>query len=126
MQIFSRKSLIILFFLFHLDSFGNDIYEFKDSYQEQRFFSIIDEIRCPKCTSGSLASSNAPVSEDLKKKIFELLEDGYTDQDIRNYVVERFGKDSVYQPKFSENIFLWLAPLVFIIFLLSIFHFVRR
>ncbi len=112
--------------IFSVSLNAEELFDFQDLQTETRYYQLIDEIRCPKCTSGSLASSNAPVSEDLKKKIFELLEDGYTDQDIRNYVVERFGKDSVYQPKFSENIFLWLSPLVFIIFLLSIFHFVRR
>lgn len=118
--------IFLCLMIFSVSLNSEELFDFQDLQTEARYYQLIDEIRCPKCTSGSLASSNAPVSEDLKKKIFELLEDGYTDQDIRNYVVERFGKDSVYQPKFSENVFLWLAPLVFIIFLLSIFHFVRR
>ena len=115
MQSFSRKYLIVLFFLFHLDLSANDIYEFKDSYQEQRFFSLIDEIRCPKCTSGSLASSDAPVSKDLKDRIYFMILDEKSDQEIKDFVIQRYGKQSDYNPSFSENLFLWLMPLIFFI-----------
>ena len=115
MQSFSRKYLIVLFFLFHLDLSANDIYEFKDSYQEQRFFSLIDEIRCPKCTSGSLASSDAPVSKDLKDRIYFMILDEKSDQEIKDFVIQRYGKQSDYNPSFAENLFLWLMPLIFFI-----------
>ena len=112
--------------IFSISLNAEELFDFQDLQTEKRYYQLIDEIRCPKCTSELPSKFKCSCLRRFKEKIFELLEDGYTDQDIRNYVVERFGKDSVYQPKFSENIFLWLAPLVFIIFLLSIFHFVRR
>jgi len=46
------------------------IYEFDNSVEEKRFYSLISEIRCPKCTSGSIASSDVPVSRDLKQKVY--------------------------------------------------------
>ena len=51
--------------------FSSEVYKFKSVNDEDRFYALIHEIRCPKCTSGSIASSNAPVSEDLKMKIAE-------------------------------------------------------
>ena len=91
-----------------------------------RYYKIINEVRCPKCTSGSLASSNAPISEDLKKKIFTLIQQGYSDQEIKDYVVERYGKDSLYEPDFNENLILWLSPLFFLIIAVLVALFVRR
>ncbi|RCL41093.1 MAG: cytochrome c-type biogenesis protein CcmH [SAR86 cluster bacterium] len=117
---------MVLFFLFHLDSFSNDIYEFKDSFQEQRFFSLIDEIRCPKCTSGSLASSDAPVSKDLKDRIYFMILDEKSDQEIKDFVIQRYGKQSDYNPSFSENLFLWLMPLIFFISIIIFFGLKKR
>ena len=59
--------------IFSVSLNAEELFDFQDLQTEIRYYQLIDEIRCPKCTSGSLASSNAPVSEDLKKKIFELL-----------------------------------------------------
>ena len=118
---------IILFFLiFSGQLTGDTSLVFNSDEDEYRYYKIINEIRCPKCTSGSLASSNAPISEDLKKKIFTLIQQGYSDQEIKVYVVERYGKDSLYEPDFNENLILWLSPLFFLIIVVLVALFVRR
>ena len=118
---------IILFFLiFSGQLTGDSSQVFNSVEDEYRYYKIINEIRCPKCTSGSLASSNAPISEDLKKKIFTLIQQGYSDQEIKDYVVERYGKDSLYEPDFNENLILWLSPLFFLIIVVLVALFVRR
>ena len=118
---------IILFFLMFSGQLAGDTsLVFNSDEDEYRYYKIINEIRCPKCTSGSLASSNAPISEDLKKKIFTLIQQGYSDQEIKDYVVERYGKDSLYEPDFNENLILWLSPLFFLIFIVLVALFVRR
>ena len=96
--------------------FGEEIYAFEDPIYEKRFSTLLNEIRCPKCTSGSLASSDAPISRDLKNKIYEMISFGYSDDEIIIYVTDRYGNDSSYEPDFSENIMLWLLPLIFLIF----------
>ena len=73
------KSLLLTFFISSTSVIGDSLYNFEDVKDEERFYSLIKEIRCPKCTSGSLASSNAPVSEDIKKKIIQLIKEGKTD-----------------------------------------------
>ena len=57
------KSLLFIFFISSSNVLGDSLYNFENIKDEERFYSLIKEIRCPKCTSGSLASSNAPVSE---------------------------------------------------------------
>ena len=105
--------------IFSVHTAGESLFIFNSDEDEARYYQIINEIRCPKCTSGSLSSSNAPISEDLKRKIYELIQEGRSDQEIKDYVVQRFGKASLYEPDFSENLFLWLSPVVFL-FLIAI------
>lgn len=107
-------SFIAIFMIFSVYTAGESLFIFNSYEDEARYYEIINEIRCPKCTSGSLSSSNAPISEDLKRKIYELIQEGRSDKEIKDYVVQRYGKDSLYEPDFSENLFLWLSPAVFL------------
>ena len=124
----SKKFLILFsFLLLSTPSFNQMVYEFNDSLQEKRFYALISEIRCPKCTSGSIASSDAPVSRDLKNKVYELVLTGSTDQEIIKYVSERFGDFSDYRPALEgSNYFLWFGPFVFLGLMLVIFFIKRR
>ncbi len=124
----SKKFLILFsFLLLSTPSFNQVVYEFNDSLQEKRFYALISEIRCPKCTSGSIASSDAPVSRDLKNKVYELVLAGSTDQEIKKYVSERFGDFSDYRPALEgSNYFLWFGPFIFLGLMLVIFFIKRR
>ena len=108
--------------------FSGTIYEFSNDEDEKRFNKLIKDIRCPKCTSGSLSSSNAPISEDLKLKIAEMINEGKSNIEIKEYVAFRFGKDSLYEPEFSkETYLLWFLPfLVLLIGLLLFFFRIRK
>jgi len=102
------------------------VYEFDKTDDEIRFNNLIKEIRCPKCTSGSLSSSNAPVSEDLKLRIVEMIKQGKSDSEIKEYVSQRFGKESLYDPEFNQDTYLlWFSPVIFIILAFVLF-FLRR
>jgi len=106
---------------------ANAIYEFDNSVEEKRFYSLISEIRCPKCTSGSIASSDVPVSRDLKQKVYELILAGSTDKEIKAYVTDRFGASSDYKPAFEgANYLLWFGPFIFLGILMLIFLLNRR
>jgi cytochrome c-type biogenesis protein CcmH len=124
--------MLTKFFLFSTIIFSSftiseSLYKFDNAEDEKRFYSLIKEIRCPKCTSGSLASSNAPVSEDIKSKIIELIKEGKSDQEIKQFLSDRFGNQVLYNPGFSKDTyFLWLAPGLFLILILLIFFFRKR
>ncbi|MDC0055263.1 cytochrome c-type biogenesis protein CcmH [Pseudomonadota bacterium] len=123
-----RKYLTLFsFFILSTYAYNQMVYEFEDSMQEKRFYSLISEIRCPKCTSGSIASSDVPVSRDLKNKVYELILDGSTDAEIKKYVSERFGSFSNYRPALEgSNYFLWFGPFIFLALMLVIFFIKRR
>ena len=123
------KKLLVVIYCFSLSTsvFNQMVYEFEDSLQEKRFYELISEIRCPKCTSGSIASSDVPVSRDLKNKVYELILDGSTDAEIKKYVSERFGSFSNYRPALEgSNYFLWFGPFIFLALMLVIFFIKRR
>ena len=115
------------FLIFSIYSFGEIVYQFEDIAQEKRFYSLISEIGCPKCTSGSIASSDAPVSRDLKNKVYDLIIDGSSDDEIKKYVSDRFGNFSDYRPALEgANYILWFGPFIFLSLILIIFFFKRR
>ena len=117
--------LIIIFLSMHISS--DMVYKFDNQADELRFNNLIKEIRCPKCTSGPLSSSNAPISEDLKLKIVEMIKDGKSDSDIKQYVSDRFGKESLYDPEFTQQTYiLWFGPLIFIVIAFIIFFFRKK
>ena len=124
--------MLTKFFLFSTIIFSSftiseSLYKFDNAEDEKRFYSLIKEIRCPKCTSGSLASSNAPVSEDIKSKIIELIKEGKSDQEIKQFLSDRFGNQVLYNPGFrKDTYFLWFAPSLFLILILLIFFFRKR
>ena len=106
---------------------ADSIYKFDSTVDEKRFYSLISEIRCPKCTSGSIASSDVPVSRDLKQKVYELILAGSTDKEIKAYVTERFGASSDYKPAFEgANYLLWFGPFIFLGILMLIFLLNRK
>ena len=106
--------------------FADSLYEFASLENEKRFYNLIKEVRCPKCTSGSLASSNAPVSEDIKLKIVELIKDGKSDNEIKEYIVNRFGRDVLYDPSFDKSTYILCIAPIFILMIALIIFFFRR
>ena len=121
-----KKYTLIAIFL-SMNIFSDMVYKFDNLEDELRFNNLIKEIRCPKCTSGSLSSSNAPISEDLKLRIVEMIKDGKSDSDIKQYVSDRFGKESLYDPEFTQQTYiLWFGPLIFIVIAFIIFFFRKK
>ncbi len=121
-----KKYTLIAIFL-SMNILSDMVYKFDNQEDELRFNNLIKEIRCPKCTSGSLSSSNAPISEDLKFKIVEMIKDGKSDSDIKEYVSDRFGKESLYDPEFTQQTYiLWFGPLIFIVIAFIIFFFRKK
>ena len=121
-----KYSLLTILFFTQL-IISDSLYNFENAEDEKRFYNLIKEIRCPKCTSGSLASSNAPVSVDIKEKIIELIKEGKTDKEIKEYIALRFGNSVLYNPGFNQDTyFLWIAPFAILFISMTFYYFRRR
>jgi cytochrome c-type biogenesis protein CcmH len=105
-----------------------DTFEFATDEQQHRFRSMSDEFRCPMCQNTSLTGSNGGVAEDLRREIYLMIMDGKTDDEIEQFMYERYGDFVFYKPRLQlTTILLWFGPLLF--FLVGgwiIFGIVRR
>lgn len=92
-----------------------DVFEFPSAEMESRYRALIDEFRCPKCLNTNLSGSDAPIARDLRMTVWRLLvEEEMTDQQVRDYLQERYGDFVLYDPPFKPGTWiLWLAPVVF-------------
>ena len=105
---------------------SNEVYPFEDKIYEERFLSLLNELRCPKCQGSSLAGSNAPIAIDLKREVYRLVKLGKTEKEVKTYLVDRYGNFIVYDPPFDSDTYaLWLAPLIIFLITLSVILFRR-
>ena len=80
---------------------------------EERVFDVAEGYKCPTCRSQSVADSEAPSAKAIKAEIGRRLEAGESEQDIRDYLVSRFGEEIVLTPSSSGVTGLvWVIPVV--------------
>jgi cytochrome c-type biogenesis protein CcmH len=83
--------------------------------QEQRYRSLIRELRCLVCQNQNIADSNADLAKDLRRQILEMIERGDSDQAIIDFMVARYGDFVLYRPPFKAiTALLWVGPFLFL------------
>jgi cytochrome c-type biogenesis protein CcmH len=88
-----------------------DAYEFRDEAERARYSELTKELRCPKCQNQDIADSNAPIAADLRKEIYRMLGEGQSNQQIIDFMVDRYGDFVRYKPALnSRTWFLWFGP----------------
>jgi cytochrome c-type biogenesis protein CcmH len=88
-----------------------DAYEFRDDAERARYAELTRELRCPKCQNQDIADSNAPIAADLRKEIFRMLGEGQSNQQIIDFMVDRYGDFVRYKPALSAKTWLlWFGP----------------
>jgi cytochrome c-type biogenesis protein CcmH len=86
---------------------------FADDALDARLKSLESQLRCLVCQNQTLAESNAPLAEDLRKEVRELAVAGKSDDDIRAYLVARYGDFVLYKPPVKATTYaLWFGPFV--------------
>jgi cytochrome c-type biogenesis protein CcmH len=97
-----------------------DVYDFDSPRQEAQYRGLIDEFRCPKCQNQNLASSDAPIAQDLKQKTYDMVKDGRSDAEIRQYMQERYGDFISYSPPVRPSTWiLWFFPPLVLLLILA-------
>jgi cytochrome c-type biogenesis protein CcmH len=91
-----------------------DTFEFETQEQQKRFRSLSDELRCPMCQNTSLSGSTGGVAEDLRREVHRMIMEGMSDEQIEQFMYERYGDFIFYKPRLKpETILLWFGPLLF-------------
>lgn len=91
-----------------------EVFEFSTPEIEERFQFLTQELRCPKCQNQNLADSDSSISSDLRREIHFLLEDGQSDQYVKDFLVARYGSFVLYNPPVGgSTLWVWLIPVLF-------------
>ncbi|GLQ97426.1 cytochrome c biogenesis protein [Dyella mobilis] len=89
---------------------------FRDHAEELRFQHLTSELRCLVCQDENLADSNADFARDLRHKVFELMQEGQSDAQIKQYLVDRYSDFVLYDPPVNAHTWLlWFGPLLILI-----------
>lgn len=93
-----------------------DVMPFKDEAQEQQFRQLTEQLRCPKCQNNSIADSNAMIATDMRRRVYDLMQEGRSRQEIIDYMVARYGNFVTYDPPLTPlTVLLWVLPLAAIV-----------
>ncbi|PWF72016.1 heme lyase NrfEFG subunit NrfF [Vibrio sp. T9] len=94
-----------------------DLFEFHSVELQQRANALAKALRCPQCQNQNLVESNAQAAKDLRLKVYSMVNEGSTDQEVKDYLVQRYGNIVLYQPPFNySTAALWIFPLLLLIF----------
>ena len=100
----------------------------EDPGMQAMYEDITDEVRCLVCQNQTIADSTAPLAADLRREIRRMIQEGQSENEIKDFLVERYGGFVLYTPRFqSWNIALWLAPVALLVIgLAAVVRFARN
>jgi cytochrome c-type biogenesis protein CcmH len=121
---------IILLFLLLLSPVVNavDTYQFNNPEKQAAYDSLVSELRCLVCQNQTIGDSNAELAADLRRQVYEMLQQGKSKAEIQQFMTDRYGDFVLYNPPFKAKTgLLWLGPVAFLaVGLLAVFLFTRR
>jgi len=103
---FFKIIIVIIFFFFSLAANAQDS-------NNKLINKISKNIRCLVCQGQSIYDSQSDFAISLKLMINKKIEEGYTEKQIYDYLINQYGEWILYDPKFNKNtFFLWLLPIL--------------
>jgi cytochrome c-type biogenesis protein CcmH len=91
-------------------------YTFDNPEDEARFKQLSEELRCLVCQNQNLADSNADLARDLRRQVYEMIQQGKSNKEITDYMVARYGDFVLYRPPVkSSTALLWVGPFIFLV-----------
>ena len=89
--------------------------EFSTPQMEEDYNALIAELRCLVCQNQNLADSNAELAQDMRAKVYKMLNEGKERKEIADFMVARYGDFVLYRPPVKTSTFLlWFGPLIFL------------
>ena len=93
--------------------------------QEERANNLFKETRCLVCEGQNIYESNSDSAEDMKELISEMIIDGNSDNEIKSFLVSRYGDWIIMTPPINQSTyFLWFSPII--ILLIGIIFILRK
>ena len=105
-------ALIFLFISVNTIAEMVDTFEFHNQADRTRAVELAKSLRCPQCQNQNLVESNSPIAYDLRIEVYNMVNEGKTNQQIIDSMTSRFGNFVNYKPPFQWNTaLLWLLPI---------------
>ncbi len=93
---------------------SEDNFGFEDPARRELFLKLTQELRCPMCQNQNIADSDAMIAHDMRRKVYHLLQEGKSEDDVIKYMKDRYGDFVYYKPPVTvATVWLWLAPVLF-------------
>ncbi len=123
-----NKIYLMLLCLTSTLSFAGDVYQLPDPRQQKIYEDLTSQLRCLVCQNQTIADSHAELAGDLRRQVYEMLQQGKSRDEIVTFMTDRYGDFVLYNPPFKAKTgLLWLGPSAFLLTgLLTVFWYVRR
>jgi len=120
--------LMIFLLVISTQVFAVDTHQLADPEQQKSYENIISELRCLVCQNQTIADSNAELADDLRRQVFEMLQQGKSKDEIIQFMTDRYGDFVLYNPPFKPKTgLLWIGPIAFLVIgLVTVFLIIRR
>ncbi|QJR81740.1 cytochrome c-type biogenesis protein CcmH [Alteromonas pelagimontana] len=93
---------------------SQDNFSFDDPAERALFLRLTNELRCPMCQNQNIADSDAMIAHDMRRKVYSLLKQGKSEQEVIDYMKARYGDFVYYNPPVTfATVWLWLLPVLF-------------
>ena len=117
----------VLIFSMSVSSAPIETFKFDSPDKEKVFHKLSEELRCLVCQNQNIAESNAGLAKDLRLEIYTMLSEGKSEEEIVDFMVQRYGDYVLYRPPFNPMTWLlWFGPLiVFIVGLIFAVRFMK-
>jgi cytochrome c-type biogenesis protein CcmH len=111
MRTIATFALLICVLLISNTSRAVDTTQMPTPALQERYLGLTHELRCMQCQNEAIADSPVSLAADLRRQVAEMLIAGKSDEDVRNYMVARYGDFILFRPRVSsKTIWLWSAP----------------
>ena len=93
-----------------------EYHPFTDPNKEEAYQTLISELRCLVCQNQTIADSNADLAKDLRQQVYDMLQQGKSQQDVVDFMTQRYGDFVMYRPAFNlKTGLLWMGPVAFLL-----------
>jgi cytochrome c-type biogenesis protein CcmH len=97
--------------LFGGSAYAVDPTQLPDPKLQQRYLALTHELRCVQCQNEAIADSPAGIAADLRREVAEMLLAGKSDDDVRNFMLARYGDFVLFRPRFApKTAWVWVTP----------------
>jgi cytochrome c-type biogenesis protein CcmH len=98
-------------FLFAATVYAVDPTQLPDPKLQERYLALTHELRCVQCQNEAIADSPAGIAADLRREVRDMLLAGKSDEDVRNFMLARYGDFVLFRPRFApKTAWVWLTP----------------